>query len=95
MPDQTHPPDDRRAPSERVVEAVATASGTSPLDFEPTLYDVVDPEALDALVRSGTENVRIQFRYGDRSVVVTGTGHVEVSASTEEIPSSEWLSPDE
>lgn len=95
MSDQAHPPDDRRPPSERVVDAVATASGTSPLDFEPTLYDVVDPEALDTLVRSGTENVRIQFRYGDRSVVVTGTGRVKVSASAEEVPSSEWISSDE
>ncbi|QRV15942.1 HalOD1 output domain-containing protein [Haloterrigena salifodinae] len=95
MSDQVGSPDDRRPPSERVVEAVATASGTSPLDFEPTLYDAVDPEALDSLVRSGSDELRIQFRYGGRSVHITGNGRVDVSAPSEDDPSSEWIVFDE
>ncbi|NUB91344.1 hypothetical protein HTZ84_11445 [Haloterrigena sp. SYSU A558-1] len=95
MSDQVGSPDDRRPPSERVVEAVAAASGTSPLDFEPTLYDAVDPEALDSLVRSGSDELRIRFRYGDRSVLITGNGRVDVSAPSEDDPSSEWIIFDE
>ena len=95
MSDQARAPDDRRPPSERIVEAVAAASGTSPLDFEPTLYDAVDPEALDSLVRSGSDELRIRFRYGDRSVVVTGSCRVDVSTATEAHRSSDWISFDE
>ncbi|ELZ23898.1 hypothetical protein C477_01840 [Haloterrigena salina JCM 13891] len=95
MSDQVGSPDDRRPPSERVVEAVATASGTSPLDFEPTLYDAVDPEALDSLVRSGSDELRIRFRYGGHSVLITGNGRVDVSAPSEDAPSSEWIVFDE
>lgn len=95
MSDQVHAPDDDRPPSERVVDAVATAADRSPLDFEPTLYDAIDPEALDSLVRSGAEELRIRFRYGDRSVVVTGSGRVKISASSEADRSSERLPSDE
>ncbi|WP_339104374.1 HalOD1 output domain-containing protein [Haloterrigena salinisoli] len=89
MSDQSRPPDDRRPPSERVVEAVAAAFGTSPLDFEPTLYETVDPEALDSLVRTGPESLRIRFRYGECSVVVTGTGRVDVSPPDKEISTND------
>lgn len=89
MSDQTRPPDDGRPPSERVVEAVAAASGVSPLDFEPTLYETVDPEALDSLVRSGSETLQIRFRYGECSIVVTGTGRVDVSPPDRELSVSD------
>ncbi|ADB59977.1 hypothetical protein Htur_1085 [Haloterrigena turkmenica DSM 5511] len=88
MSDQTRPPDDR-PPSERVVEAVAAAAGTSPLDFEPTLYETIDPEALDSLVRSGSETLRVRFRYGECTVVVTGSGRVDVSPPDREISASD------
>lgn len=43
---------DGLSPSERVVETVAEATATDPLELEP-LYDVIDPDALDRLFRPG------------------------------------------
>lgn len=44
---------DRRVPSQAVVEAVADAEGIDPVELSPpeyeTLYDAIDPSALDAL----------------------------------------------
>lgn len=88
--------DERRPPSQRVVEAVAAEQETSAIGFEPPLYEVIDPEALDSLVRAGTEDLRIQFRYQDVSVVVTGSGRVDISSvSTEGHRSSECAISDE
>ena len=59
-----------------VVRAVSNYTDTPPAELEP-LYDVVDPEALDALV-SGLEpdsrrGREIRFRYDDVDVTVTPT----------------------
>lgn len=40
------------SPSTAVVETVAIAAGREPTVLEP-LYETVDPDALDALIRSG------------------------------------------
>lgn len=67
-----------------VVRAVSNYTDTPPAELEP-LYDVVDPEALDALVcglepgsRRGRE---IRFRYDDVDVTVTPT-HVYLNGSS-------------
>ncbi|AGB32594.1 hypothetical protein C488_13048 [Natrinema pellirubrum DSM 15624] len=80
---------ERRPPSETVVRAVASALDTTPLDLRPPLYERVDPEALDSLVRSGSRDLRVRFRYQGRPVVVTGDGRVELPAATENDCSSE------
>ncbi len=38
------------SPSHAVVRSVATVEGVDPLDLDATLYDVVDPDALDSLL---------------------------------------------
>ncbi|UPV73819.1 hypothetical protein M0R89_14895 [Halorussus limi] len=76
--------------SEGVIAAVAEASGTdaiAPKDaadsaevLEP-LYTVVDPDALNALLRdrdSGQDGVEVSFAYHDHEVTVSGGGRVEV-----------------
>ena len=59
-----------------VVRAVSNDTDTPPAELEP-LYDVVDPEALDALVcglEPGARREReIRFRYDDVNVTVTPT----------------------
>lgn len=59
-----------------VVEAVAAVSGADTEDL-PSLYDVVEPEALDRLVAprvTGTprSDVTVQFTYCGKRVTVDG-----------------------
>lgn len=66
-----------------VVAALADAADTDPLSLTPPLYEVVDPDALDALARNGTA-VRVEFEYDGRSVVVRDGDTVEVDGAVYE-----------
>ena len=72
--------------SETVVAAVAEATGVDPLDLDP-LYDVVDPDALNALFDSaGTSppaHLELSFTMADCAVVVRGDGEVVVTPPSE------------
>lgn len=63
--------------AEAVVYAVAEAAETDPLSIEP-IYDSVDPDALDALVRSGSEGLVVSFSHGGVPVDVFADGTVRV-----------------
>jgi len=56
------------APSTAIVEAVAETTGVDPLDCPP-LWEVVDPEALDALFLEGTRGT-VTFEYAGCRVAV-------------------------
>lgn len=66
-----------------VVEAVAEAKGSDPLDLRETLYEVVDPDALDRLFpvdphgTSWTDG-RVTLNLCDCRVVIQGTGLIRV-----------------
>jgi len=67
-------------PSTAVVEVVAADLGRDPLEFE-SLYERVDPDALDAIVTTTGTNtdrstVTVSFTFADRSVTVDATGTV-------------------
>ena len=62
---------------EVVVSAVATAHGVSPLELRPRAA-VVDPDALEALFRSATGNVTVEFEYHGRRVCVSGDDRITV-----------------
>lgn len=71
-----------------VIAAVAEREGVDPLDLEPpeyeALYDVINPEALDALFatrENGQQRPtgRVEFPFCGYRVVVTSDGEVEVS----------------
>lgn len=62
--------------SERVVEAVANDSDTDALDLPP-LFDSVDPDALDGVVRSMSDGY-VSFIYAGRRVTVTSRGDIRV-----------------
>lgn len=59
-----------------VVLAVAAVTGSRPTDL-PTLASVVDVDALDQAVRTGT-SVSVSFRYAGCAVTVCSGGTVSV-----------------
>lgn len=59
-----------RAPSGAIIETVAIAANAEPTEIEP-LYDSVDPDALDALVRLNGRDPK----NGDVTVAFTFAGH--------------------
>lgn len=65
--------------SETVLDAVAAAERTDPSDLAPPLYSVVDPEALDVLVKSlGDRPGWVEFVYRGHLVTVDGSGVINV-----------------
>lgn len=65
--------------STKVLESLATEMGCSPLDFETPLYDVIDPDALNALFAGGSQNGHVEFTYNNYRIVADATGDVRVS----------------
>lgn len=71
-------------PSRAVLDAVATAEDVDPVDLPP-LYDVVDPEKLDALFAplaadpaTARSRGEVRFRYAGHEVVVSASGTVDL-----------------
>ena len=65
------------SPSERVVRGVASAAGRDPLELPP-LFGSVDPEALDATVRTISDGT-VSFRFAGYEVAVDSGGEVELT----------------
>ena len=63
--------------SRAVVAAVAEAAGTAPTAL-PSLTDVVDPDALDALFSGDRTDGEVSFRYAGYRVTVTADRRVTV-----------------
>ncbi|WP_435102078.1 HalOD1 output domain-containing protein [Halarchaeum sp. P4] len=61
-----------------VVRAVAEREGVPVEELSQPLYEVVDPEALDALFRANTG--RASFEYAGYRVTVTHDGRVDIDA---------------
>lgn len=59
-----------RSVSECLVEALAAHEGIDAAGLDPPVYDVVDPEALDAVFRRGSVDGRIEFTFQGYQVVV-------------------------
>lgn len=75
-------------PSTVVIEAVAEHEGLDPLDLEHPLYEVIDTDALDALIGNDASgqapsDTAIQFTYNGCRVKVSSDGSVEVSSHSE------------
>ncbi|RQG87779.1 hypothetical protein EA462_12965 [Natrarchaeobius halalkaliphilus] len=68
-----------------VVQRVATATDR-PATQLPPLYDAIDPEALDAVFRSGStgsSEIAIEFRYAGYRVTIDSTGQIEMEQASE------------
>lgn len=76
-----------RTPCQAIVRAIADREGIDVTDLEPPAYDplyaVVDPEALDDLFRTrsddGSVNASVQFEYAGYDVLVHADGRVEIA----------------
>ncbi|QLG61253.1 HalOD1 output domain-containing protein [Halorarum salinum] len=80
-----HPPAatrrDTEPPSATVIENVAVHKGTDALLLDPPLYDVLDPDALDALFRDvdgARRTGEVSFEYCGCHVTVGSDGRVLV-----------------
>ncbi|MFC7230203.1 HalOD1 output domain-containing protein [Saliphagus sp. GCM10025308] len=76
------------SPVTAVVELVADREGTDPMELQPPLYDVIDPEALNALFAPTSrgrprESGQVSFEYLGYDVTVRGNGDVSVRNNTE------------
>lgn len=61
---------------ERILDSVAEAEDTDPIDFDRPLYDVLDPGALDSLVQSADAGVHVEFTYYGYTVTVCPDGEI-------------------
>ena len=61
-----------------VAHAVAAVRDVDPLSLEPRLYDVVDPDALETLLASGStdSDVRVSFVFAACAVTLTRGGEI-------------------
>lgn len=59
-----------------IVERVALHDEVDPLELPP-LFDAIDPDALEACIRSLDEG-QVEFRYADHTVTVRSDGTVEI-----------------
>lgn len=64
--------------TDRVLAALAEARDESPLEFETPLYEAIDPEALNAVFRSGVHGGRVEFTYLGFRVIASADGTIEL-----------------
>lgn len=90
---------DSHVPSHQVVEAIAEQEGVSPIELTPPLFQVIDPDALDALgqdnVDSRSSNVVIEFSYLGYDVRVQNNGTTSVSIEKANSPATSSASTPE
>lgn len=73
----------RQSVSARIIDAVASATETDPLEIEPPLYSAVDTDALDRLAGSDSgAAVQVEFEYADHDIAVDGDGTIAVDGTT-------------
>lgn len=74
---------DSHAPSYRLIETIAQKKGVSPTELSPPLFNVIDPDALDALVQadadSNTGGIEIEFTYLNYIVQIRNDSTVNIS----------------
>lgn len=77
-----------------IITAVADAAGVAPEELSPPLYEVVAPDAIEALFtnRDGRQTpTSISFEYDEYAVTVVGEGEetiVDVQSRTAEAEAS-------
>ncbi|OVE83836.1 HalOD1 output domain-containing protein [Natronolimnobius baerhuensis] len=73
---------DEQSVTEAVIDAVATATGTDPIELPP-LYDSIDPDALNTLFDRQREGAGLEmaFFYADYHIAIEGGDRIIVSAT--------------
>lgn len=71
-----------QSPVDRILETIAEKDNTDPAAMEPPLAKVIDPDALNALLKqksvSDGDGIEIRFSYRDHTVVVTQSGDIQL-----------------
>ncbi len=83
-----HDPDGPAALSTTVIHALADSMGVDPTAGRISLYDAIDPDALDAIFRprhDGTQRSggQVSFVVADHLVIVSSDGEVLIKPPTE------------
>jgi hypothetical protein len=68
----------RQSVCHTIVEQVAEAEDVDPVELNPPLGDVVDPDALELLCESSDDAVRVEFEYCGYDVTVYGENDILV-----------------
>ncbi len=67
---------------QQIIETVAAADNTDPETMNPPLADVVDPDALNALIEHSSADsgrtFEVRFHYRNHEVVITDDGDVDL-----------------
>lgn len=69
----------RTTVSERVIQKVADATNSDPLELPP-LYGPIDPDALDALIEQMSDGT-VSFTYVGQEVTVNSDGTIRLNNS--------------
>ena len=64
--------------NEALVDALASAAGEDPLNIAP-IYESVDPDALEALFRTGSGERTLRFEHDGYRVEIDGGGTIHVT----------------
>lgn len=64
-----------------IIRAVADVRGEDELSFEPRLYEVIDPDAVEKCVESAKTSMELNFEFASCLVSVTGDGKIHVTES--------------
>ncbi|WP_255167998.1 HalOD1 output domain-containing protein [Natrononativus amylolyticus] len=64
--------------SQKIVEAIAEAEETEPIELTPPLYEVIDPEALENLFANNQTLGKVVFNYNSCEVTVFSDGYISV-----------------
>ncbi|WP_123538610.1 HalOD1 output domain-containing protein [Halosimplex salinum] len=65
---------------QNVVESIAKAEGTSPTELVPSLYEVIDPDALESLFTDDQALGKVIFNYNGYEVSIFSDGYVSVES---------------
>lgn len=66
-------------PSIAVIEAIADVRGVEPTDLDGVLYDLIDPEALDALfLGEKPGDIEVELPLGSHRVTIRSDGSLQV-----------------
>lgn len=63
-----------------IVESIAEAEGTDPIELTPPLYEVIDPDSLESLFANKQALGKIIFSYNSYQVSVFPDGYVSVES---------------
>ena len=69
------------SPSEQVIQTIAKQSNIDALDLPP-LFDTLDPDSLDKLIRGMTDG-KVSFEYAGYYITINSRGAIEIDEQSQ------------